>query len=201
MTAISKGAAMTKPGFNWIQIIIGSFALITASVSATYNIVSQFYEAQLISVKKQLDTLSGQFVETKTTLGGCDRTIHDLRDSLARCNAVHPPARIHITSPRRGNNKVSDHADVKFQLTGALPEGFHPIVLVQDPLGQWWPWGNAQHEQSDLWSRTVQIGNQADIGRRFKIWIILTNQDLPQGQQLNEPPSFQVSDVLEVVRQ
>jgi hypothetical protein len=82
---------------------------------------------------------------------------------------------IEFIRPQQGDY-VSQHTDVEYRINGSIPQGYREVLLVQNPLGQYWSWGaTIDHRQA------IQLSVVEDRGRRFNIVVLITNQDIPKG--------------------
>lgn len=84
---------------------------------------------------------------------------------------------ITISIPQNGD-MVSQFSDVEYRLKGELPEGYEPVLLIRDPLGQYWSWGITPSGSR----KRVQFGVAEDSGREFEVGILITNVEIPLGQ-------------------
>lgn len=90
-----------------------------------------------------------------------------------------PAMNVEITSPEN-DSVVTSPTDMSFTVTGDIPDGFKPVVVVRDPLGQLWPWLHIQNlGQGDWFLPGVVLGTNPDCGRSFTLYTIITNEDVP----------------------
>ena len=86
---------------------------------------------------------------------------------------------IKITFPENGSI-VTSPVDLSFTVTGDIPSGFKPVVVVRDPLGQLWPWLHVQDQGKGNWFLPdVILGTNPDCGESFTLYTIITQEDLP----------------------
>jgi hypothetical protein len=67
---------------------------------------------------------------------------------------------------------------VRYTISGEVPSGYTPILVVRDPLGQFWSWGSSSSH-----THGVQFGVADDSGQQFDIGVLITDQEFP----LNSP--------------
>jgi len=86
---------------------------------------------------------------------------------------------VEITSPENGS-LVTSPVDLSFTVTGDMPDGFKPVVVVRDPLGQLWPWLHVQNVGGGDWFLPgVILGTNPDCGRSFTLYTVITNEEVP----------------------
>lgn len=103
--------------------------------------------------------------------------------------------RIEFVRPRQGD-RVPQFADVEYRVNGSIPHGYREVLLVQDPLGQYWSWGTPIGRQ-----RRVQIGVAEDRGRQFILIILITRQEIPKGTPYQNLPHGIYHSSITVIRQ
>jgi hypothetical protein len=91
---------------------------------------------------------------------------------------------------------VEKFITVRFAIQGSLPARVRPLLVVRDPLGQWWSWGISK---TDTFEK-IQIGIDRDSGDSFEIRVILTDEDFPRDQPRPNLPRSIGSDSVIVVR-
>lgn len=110
-----------------------------------------------------------------------------LRDNYSPSTTYQPagiantpiPLDIEITSPEYGSI-VTSPVDLSFTVTGDIPSGFKPVVVVRDPLGQLWPWLHVQDQGNGNWFLPeVILGTNPDCGESFTLYTVLTHEDIP----------------------
>lgn len=93
----------------------------------------------------------------------------------------------------KNNEEVKQFTDVKFHVNGHLPNGYKPILLIRDPLGQYWSWGASITGRR----KRVQIGMPEDYGKEFEIVILITDKTIPLGKPTQLlPPGFYYESVI-----
>jgi hypothetical protein len=60
---------------------------------------------------------------------------------------------------------VSLFADVEYEVRRPIPKGYRALLLVRDPLGQYWSWGSAPSGTR----RRVQFGVLDDTGKDYEV--------------------------------
>ena len=79
---------------------------------------------------------------------------------------------------------VGQFVDVEYAITGRLPVGTRGILVIQDPIDQWWVWGALNPKER----RRVQIGLAEDSGRVFDVGIVFTADPPVIGRPLQQRP-------------
>ncbi len=89
------------------------------------------------------------------------------------------PFRVNITSPQ-DDSDVTSPVDISFTVTGDIPGGFKPVVVIRDPLGQLWPWLHVQNQGGGNWLLPgLTLGNASDCGKSFGLHVVITNETVP----------------------
>jgi hypothetical protein len=91
---------------------------------------------------------------------------------------------VNVQQPRDGD-LVDQFTEVVYKVTGHIPSGSRPILLVRDPFGQYWSWGSSSNHER----RIVQLGMPPDHGRRFEIGILIGSEEMPPGVPTQVRPS------------
>jgi hypothetical protein len=131
-----------------------------------------------------------------------DRRVQELQQQVVR-NSGAPSKDRHeeetldlIFVEPRADAKVDQFTDVLFSLKGKIPTGYQPILVVRDPLGQYWSWGPSTGGRIPR----VQMGVTTDSGQRLEIGVIITNADMPRGRPIPELPRNIFYKSINVVR-
>lgn len=133
-----------------------------------------------------------------------EQRVRELQEEVnrSRATSLPPPgegSEAHLTvsfvAPS-DNSTVDQFVDVEFTLTGRLPAGYSPTVVVRDSLGQYWSWGPAPSGRMPR----VQIGLAADTGQRFKIGVLVIDSRLPSGKPIPDLPRGLLYKEITVVR-
>jgi hypothetical protein len=91
---------------------------------------------------------------------------------------------VRFKTPLPGN-RVDLFTDVQPTFTGELEPGCQLVLLVRDPLGQYWSWSAiAQNEK-----RNVQIGGAGDRDQQFEIVAFVTHDVPPRGRPMTTLPN------------
>jgi hypothetical protein len=70
--------------------------------------------------------------------------------------------------------------DFSFSVTGDMPGGSKPVVVIKDPLGQLWPWLHVENRGNGNWVLPgVTLGNASDCGQSFELHVVITNENVP----------------------
>lgn len=80
---------------------------------------------------------------------------------------------------------VGQYADVVFEEVGQDRAGLHRVLLVRDPIGQYWSWGLVAPGER----KRVQLGEVEDRGQPFEIGILTAPAAPPRGRPLQERPT------------
>lgn len=103
--------------------------------------------------------------------------------------------RLAFNSPVDGA-MVPQYVKVNYSLAGKIPNGTNIILVVRDPLGQYWSWGKLKSEESVQ----VQLGVHRDKGATFQILLMVTNQDFPVNQPRQVLPEHVFLHSISVIR-
>lgn len=97
----------------------------------------------------------------------------------------------------RHREAVPSPVNVEYRVEGRIPQGYHPVLLVRDPLGQYWSWGaSPSHRHIG-----VQIGVVEDSGKDFEIGVLVTKTQIPLNQPRRTLPPGLVFRSIVVTRQ
>jgi len=163
---------------SWPQFLAGLFALTASVAGATFALVTYAKEAEVAAYRLRAEMQDRRLIEIEKRLN-VDAASAPTPSSAAVAQApdgTSSDISVQILSPTR---TVPQFADVKFSLTGRLPAGYKPMLVVRDPIGQWWPWGTTESSTYN----SIQFGVDVDRGKQFEIRIVITNEELP----LNQP--------------
>ena len=97
--------------------------------------------------------------------------------------------------PKNGA-QVPQFVDVEYAIVGTVPTSYRAILVVRDPLGQYWSWGTSTSGRHVR----VQIGVAEDCGRQFEIGVLVTDRGLPFGQSLRVLPEGIAYEIISVTR-
>jgi hypothetical protein len=98
-------------------------------------------------------------------------------------------------APQMGE-RVPQFVDVHYKIRTPLPSDQRVVLLVRDPLGQYWSWGTAPTGLQ----RRVQIGVAEDTGKEFELVLLLTNTTIPLGTPFQMLPSGTVAQAITIQR-
>lgn len=109
------------------------------------------------------------------------------------------PTDLKITDPTN-NQFVSQFYTVRGNYT---PKSGEIIEVLIRPEGYtWWVQENPTITSNSTWEARVQVGEQGDRGKSFRILAIVTTEDLPTGEYGLEPPQdYRIKDEVIVTRQ
>jgi hypothetical protein len=114
-----------------------------------------------------------------------------------------PPPVVNITSPQ-SQATVGSPVSVQFTVTGVIPNGYYPAVIVRDPRGRFWAFTHASSSDGVNWGLSnVELNLDAGLEciQRFDIVVVVTNQTLPTGVDIGGLPAGIASNSLYVYRQ
>lgn len=102
---------------------------------------------------------------------------------------------VNITSPQNGAT-VPSPIDLYFTVSGTIPAGYKPVVVVEDPLGQYWAWLHVQDLGGGNWLLPgVTLGNANNGGQSFTVYVVITNENVPATQILTIPGNIAMQGV------
>ena len=113
---------------------------------------------------------------------GIDRTANNVVVPLVSTTR-NMPAAVVFLEPRDGS-LVDQFVDVVYRVDGPRASGKPALLLVRDPLGQYWAWGTISAGEH----RRVQLGGPDDGGERFEIGLVLTTETIPRGVPTQQRP-------------
>ena len=82
---------------------------------------------------------------------------------------------ISITYPANEQPVTYKGESIKFSSVAAIDKDYVPVVFIQDPTKQWWPWltSNSNNSTRTSWELTpVQFGVPSDFNKTFGIVIV-----------------------------
>ncbi len=94
------------------------------------------------------------------------------------------------------HDTVDQYADVSYFVTPEPAAPCKVMLVVRDPLGQFWSWGTTRGSDS----RRIQIGSSSDAGASFQIGLLITKANVPYGQPLSQRPPGVLYRTISVVR-
>lgn len=181
---------------SWTQLLASIFALTAAVAGATFTITKYAREAEIAAYRLKIEMQDRRIVELEGRLNEKHaQTPHVATPRIDQAQGSEPGVvSAHILSPLK---TVQQFADVRFTLAGELPDGFKPVLVVRDPLGNWWSWGTT--DSSTYYS--VQFGTDIDRGKQFEIRVIVSDEDFPPNQPRRSLPKSIASSAVVVTRQ
>ena len=91
------------------------------------------------------------------------------RQSISKNNAFNKEnldeTFVKILKPLSGSI-VDPITDIEFSINGTLPKNVYPLLVIRDPLGQWWAWGTSTNTNT---FRKIKIGEKNDSEESFEI--------------------------------
>ena len=170
---------------SWIQLLSGAFAIAVTMASAGFTIGYSLRSGLIAELRLQLERVDRHSGQLQVALDQCKETRVESQAVLAPPSAATSPGNVvvNITSPSDGS-RVSNFIDVNYSLNGDLPSGYQAILVVRDPIGQYWSWGSSSSGRH----YRVQIGTAADSGSEFEIGVLITNQEFPLGRPRQNLP-------------
>src|SRR5688500_16877161 len=126
---------------NILKYFAIAFGLVTATAGATFQLVAYAKESEIATYKVASQMQERRIEQLEKRVDACE----SLKDKSAVTKPQHevdPKAiSIRIMSPSNGGT-VKQFDDVKAVINGRLPNGYRAMLVVRDPLGQWWSWGS-----------------------------------------------------------
>ena len=203
---------MSTLELSWPRVLAGGFLIVTACIAATYQLVALARQSEVAALKEQVATAELKVATANLRAELQDRRVAELERLVQSSRAPAPTlaqSRPQPSAPQeRGSIQLQIHspsnqsavgafADVKVTLNeAATPRGHQVVLVVRDPIGQWWSWGTSA---SNTWS-AIQIGVAADSGRSFEIRALLTDVRLPVGGPLRDLPHALAQASITVVK-
>lgn len=155
--------------------------------TVTYRSSSSENEGKVI----QQDPKGGTRVEKGSTVN----LIIGKRESIFHQTNSLGTLRIEFIRPQN-SERVPQFTDVEYRVDGSIPQGYIEVLLVQDPLGQYWSWETPTGHR-----RTVQIGVSEDRDKEFILIVLITNQQIPKGIPYQSLPQGIYHKSITVIRQ
>lgn len=181
---------------SWVKLLAGALAVATTVAGATFTLTKFAKEAEIAACRLALEMQDRRIAELQQRLN--ERNAQKPQIPLPNSGRLHDqkpePISVRILSPLKA---VPQFGDVTFALTGNLPVGFKPQLVVCDPFGKWWSWGTT--DSSTFYS--IQFGADLDRGKQFEIRIIVTDEYFPPNQPRRSLPTAIASDSVVVTRQ
>jgi hypothetical protein len=170
---------------SWIQLLSGVFAIAVTMASAGFTLGYSLSSGLIAELRLQLERVDRHNGQLQASLDQCKETrIAGKAVHIIPSAAASPENdAVTITSPSNGS-KVPNFIDVAYSLNGDLPSGYKAILVVRDPIGQYWSWGSSSSGRH----YRVQIGTSVDSGREFEIGVLITNQEFPLGKPRQKLP-------------
>lgn len=154
--------------------LIGGLIAIALVVAISTFYITKFATNDAINMSsEQVSVLSEKINKLQAEL---DKREVDLDPSLATRPANNDSITIAIDEPME-NSSVKQFISVRYVIKGNVPKNHRPVLVIRDPLGQYWSWGTSS---SGIFRR-VQIGVTTDNGRKFEIGILVTDKIFPMG--------------------
>ena len=184
----TPGGTNSAPRFTWTQLLSAGFTLVLVSGGVAFS-VARILDDSLIT-QYQLQTAQ------------LDRAYVECRDELASSRVRSTPNQMASSGPYigfqtpRDRDSVPQFVEVEYGVRRELPARYAPVLLVKDPLGQYWSWGVGDAG----YHARVQVGLGTDVGRTFEIGVLITNEDLPRGVPMGRRPPGLAYEAITVVR-
>lgn len=181
----------------WKQVLAAAFALAVAVAGGTFALVTYAKEAEIAAYRLKIEMLDRRAVELERRLA--DQIPHESPNSSLDEHTTLTPSgdalSIEVISPKDGE-LVPQFADVRYRVHGVVPKDYKAILVVRDPLGQWWSWGASE---SGVYYN-VQFGLNVDRGQPFEVNVIVTDEEFPRDQPRRSLPRAIESESVSVVR-
>ncbi len=183
---------------SWTQLLAGAFALAIAVASGAFTATKFAVESEIKGYSLRIEQLERQTRETEKRLMLClkanDREVSKRPTKELDSNSSLPL--VEITSLKSGELVGISHT-IKASVLGKLPIGYHTIVAIRDPLGQWWSWGKIKSGDPLM----VQFGEERDSGESFEVRVLITDESFLKNQPHSVLPSAIASDSAIVIRE
>lgn len=182
---------------SWPQFLSGVFVLIVTVAGGSFTVCKFAKDGEVAEYRLRIGSLERRVQELEKRLELCLKASN--RQTVNKQTRISNPVInapfVKIIEPKSGS-LVEKFNTIRFSVHGSLPTGVQPLLLVRDPLGQWWSWGKSNTGE---FSR-VQIGVDQDKGESFEIRLLLTEEELPRNQPHPDLPRSIASDSVIVIR-
>ena len=182
---------------SWTQFLSGVFVLIVTVAGGSFTLCKFAKDGEVAEYKLRIQSLERRVQELEKRLELClkasDRQTGKGQTKIANhdVNATF----VKILEPISGS-LVEKFIPVRFSVQGKVPNGVKPLLVVRDPIGQWWSWGTSDSGEFPK----VEIGVDRDPGESFEIRILLTDEDFTRNQPHTNLPRSIASDSVIVIR-
>ncbi len=182
---------------SWTQFLSGLFFLIVTISGGAFTVCKFSKHGEVAEYKLRIESLERRVQELEKRLELCLRasdrqTINE--NAKLRSSAINATY-VKIIEPNSGN-LAEKYIIVRFSVQGDLPAGVKPLLVVRDPIGQWWSWGTSN---SGLF-QNVQLGVDRDSGESFEIRVLLTDENFERDKPQPNLPRAIASDSVIVIR-
>ena len=180
------------------KLFAGAFTLSVAMAGGVYSVVTYAKQSEIHAYQLKIEMLDRRVVELEREIAKVKTVRLDSKsDGIINAqNETNGLPSVYISSPK-SQEVVSQFTDVRFDTTDKLSKGYKIILVIRDPIGQWWSWGQSE---SGLYPN-VQFGTSVDKGQSFEIGVIVTKDGFPKGQPRRSLPTYTSSDFITVVRE
>ncbi len=176
-----------------VATIIGVVSVIVAAIWAvatrTIDSETRTLEVKLVSLKNKIDDLENKTVALEPNITILPPETNSYEGAYENEHSV-----VFLT-PKDGET-VKGYIDVSYSVEGDIPSGYHVILVVQDPIGQYWSWGKVTAELP----KRIQVGVEKDEGKGFNILLLVTNLTFPISQPRYDLPNHISVSRIHVVR-
>lgn len=160
-----------------IEKITAGITILAVIVAGTWAIATRTIDSKKEAMDDQLKQLQGQVQELQNLDPSFAEAGSPTRDVQGTQLESSDYSLVFIAL--EDGDTVPQFIDVQYSQVGNIPSEMHTILVVQDPLGQFWSWGNVYPKLS----KRIQVGIPEDSGATFHIGLLVTGQDFP----INKP--------------
>ena len=143
--------------------------LIPLVIGATFCLTKLSYDNLISSYQLKISMMDRQLNEYSNLQQ------NNYNKEQTSIDSVESNIDIEFINPKN-NSRINQFTDIQYRIHGKIPNNYRPVLLIRDPLGQYWSWGTAKEFKS------VQIGQNTDVGRQFELVILITNNEISLGQ-------------------
>ncbi len=188
---------MVMNEITWKQALAAVFALAVAVAGGTFALVTYAKEAEIGAYRLKMEMLDRRVVELERRLAAQlpHEPTNSGSDTHTSPTSSGDALSIELIRPKDGES-VPQFADVRYRVHGVIPENYKAILVVRDPLDQWWSWGASE---SGIYYN-VQFGVSVDRGQSFEVKVIVTNEEFPRNQVIRSLPRAIKSESISVIR-
>jgi len=184
--------------FISIEKIAAVVAIIAVVVGATWTVATRTTESEQRIMLENIKKLEREIVDinkikSSETIQAQLDTQENIPDKIGDNNDENYSLK--FTQPQDGEI-VQQASNISYSLSGNIPEGSHVVLIIKDPLRQYWSWGQLRPNEV----KRVQLGIARDTGEEFTIGLLVTEQEFPVNQPTYELPKHSSFTKIDVKR-